>query len=258
MDDDELATLLKNDRYPRSSKYSARWLVDNVMGPHPLWQAEALTDVMRLEPGMRVLDLGCGTALTSIFLAKEFGVEVWATDLWIKPDDNLQRVLDAGVEDQVHPIHAEAHTLPFAANFFDAAISIGAYHYFGTDDLYLGYLTSFLKPGAQLGIVQPGLAEELPTLPPPGLEPFWHWDFCAWHSPTWWQNHWTKTGLVTVELADRLPNGWQDWLQWNQACDADTTSPQWEAQMLQTDAGHHLGFTRVVAHRKELSEAGAQ
>ena len=35
-----------------------------------------------LEPGMRVLDLGCGKGLSSIFLAKEFGVQVWAADLW--------------------------------------------------------------------------------------------------------------------------------------------------------------------------------
>ena len=96
--------LLKNERYPRSAKYSPRWVVDAAMGPNPLWQAEALADVMPLDPGMRVLDMGCGTALSSIFLAKELGVEVWATDLWIKPDENLRRMAEADVEDQVHPI----------------------------------------------------------------------------------------------------------------------------------------------------------
>ena len=29
---------------------------------------------MELEPGMRVLDMGCGKAISSIFLAKEFDV----------------------------------------------------------------------------------------------------------------------------------------------------------------------------------------
>jgi len=37
---------------------------------------------------MRVLDLGCGKALSSIFLAKEYGTQVWATDLWISATDN--------------------------------------------------------------------------------------------------------------------------------------------------------------------------
>jgi len=191
VDDAELDVLLRNERYPRSAGYSARWMVDGGMGPNPVWQAEALTDFMRLEPGMRVLDMGCGTALSSIFLAKEFGVEVWATDLWVKPDENLRRVAEAQVEDQVHPIHAEAHALPFAEDFFDALIS-----------------------------------------------------------PAWWRRHWEKTGLVTVEVADRLPDGWRDWLQWNEACDhANGTPAQEEAQMLHTDNGQSLGLTRLTAHR---------
>lgn len=78
--DDELQQKLTLARYPRSGRYSARWLMDNNMGPNPIWLAEALAEVMPLRAGARVLDMGCGTALTSIFLAREFGVQVWATD----------------------------------------------------------------------------------------------------------------------------------------------------------------------------------
>ena len=45
--------------------------------------------------GAHVLDLGCGRAITSIFLAKEFDLQVWATDLWIGPDNNWRRVQEA-------------------------------------------------------------------------------------------------------------------------------------------------------------------
>lgn len=250
MDDDELDVLLRNERYPRSAGYSARWMVDGAMGPNPVWQAEALAEVMALESGLRVLDLGCGSALSSIFLAKEFGVEVWAADLWVKPDENLARIAAAGVEDRVHPVFAEAHALPFAEGFFDALVSVGAYHYFGTDDLYLGYCSSFVNPGGQIGIIQPGLDAEYDPLPPRHLEPYWKWDFCAWHSPDWWRRQWEKTGLVTVDVADRLPHGWRDWLQWNEACDLDSGTPgREEARMLRTDAGQTLGFTRVVSRR---------
>ncbi|WP_344161557.1 SAM-dependent methyltransferase [Kribbella yunnanensis] len=252
MDDAAPARLLRNGRYPRAAGYSGRWMVDGGMGPNPVWQAEALSEVMSLGAGMRVLDMGCGTALSSIFLAREFGVEVWATDLWVKPDENLRRVREAGVEQLVHPVYAEAHALPFAEGFFDALVSIGAYHYFGTDDLYLGYYSRFVKPGGQIGIVQPGLVEEYEALPPPHLAPYWKWDFCAWHSAGWWRRHWEKTGLVTVEVADRLPEGWRDWLQWNEACDQDGGLPaQEEAQMLRVDGGQTLGLTRVVARRKD-------
>lgn len=60
------------------------------MGPNALWLIEALTEVMPIERGMRILDLGCGTALTSIFLAKEFDAEVWATDLWTEASANQE------------------------------------------------------------------------------------------------------------------------------------------------------------------------
>ena len=84
-----------------------------------------------------MLDLGCGRALTSIFLAREYGVRVTAADLWIKPTENWERIQAAGCADMVTPVFAEAHDLPFADGYFDAIVSIDAYHYFGTDDLYL-------------------------------------------------------------------------------------------------------------------------
>jgi cyclopropane fatty-acyl-phospholipid synthase-like methyltransferase len=219
------------------------------MGPNVLWITEALCQVLDLRPGQRVLDLGCGKALSSIFLAREFGVRVWAADLWIAPEDNARRVAAAGLEAQVFPLRVEAHALPFAPRFFEAVVSLDAYHYFGTDELYLGWhLLKHLRPGAQLGLVVPGLRQEFTGGVPPHLQPYWTWEFWSFHSPRWWRRHWAKTGLVTVERADWLPEGWQSWLAW---CDythqsglvADTT----EADMLRADAGRYLGFTRLVA-----------
>ena len=108
---------------------------------------------------MRVLDLGCGRAMSSIFLRREFGVQVWATDLWFSASENLQRIRDAGVEDGVFPIHADARSLPFAAEFFDAIVSIDSFIYYGTDDLYLNYLARFVKPGGPVGIAGAGLMQ---------------------------------------------------------------------------------------------------
>lgn len=92
-------------------------------GPNPLWLAEGLSEVMPFPAGMRVLDLGCGKAASSIFLAKEFGATVWAADLWVTPSENFRRIEGAGVAERVLPIHAEAHSLPFAENYFDAIVS---------------------------------------------------------------------------------------------------------------------------------------
>jgi cyclopropane fatty-acyl-phospholipid synthase-like methyltransferase len=40
------------------------------------------------------MDLGCGKAITTIFLVQEFRLQVWATDLWVSaalPHQNLTR-----------------------------------------------------------------------------------------------------------------------------------------------------------------------
>jgi cyclopropane fatty-acyl-phospholipid synthase-like methyltransferase len=252
---DELRFRLEKPAFPRSSAYSAEWLFDTMMGPNVLWLAEWASRAISLRPGMRVLDLGCGKAASSIFLAKEFGVTVWAVDLWIKPSDNLQRIEAAGLADRVMPIYAEAHTLPFAEDYFDAIVSFDAYHYFGTDDLYLGYVSKFIGPGGRLCIVVPGLTRELPDGPPESLRPYWECEFCSFHSPGWWRRHWSKTGLLEIELADSLADGWQLWAEWNECCaeagaglDGGSVAAR-EAQMLRTDQGQTLAFTRIIARR---------
>ncbi|MBT6144831.1 MAG: methyltransferase domain-containing protein, partial [Gemmatimonadetes bacterium] len=202
--------MLYNDRFPRSVRYDQAWALDHSMGPNVLWLAEWLAEGMSLKPGMRVLDLGCGKALSSIFLAKEFDLEVWATDLWIGATENLGRITEAGAE-RVYPVHADAHSLPFADGFFDAAVSLDAYHYFGTDDLYIERFSRLVKTGGQLGIVSPGTQYELDGDVPAHLQPYWVWDFCSFHSPAWWKQHWEKSGQVDVQCADFLADGWRHW-----------------------------------------------
>ena len=115
---------LVSERFPRSSQYHPEWVIASASGAaNALWMTEWLAMALDLRPGMRVLDLGCGRASSSIFLRREFGVQVWATDLWFSVSENIQRIRDAGVEDGVFPIHADARSLPFAAEFFDAIVS---------------------------------------------------------------------------------------------------------------------------------------
>src|ERR1700690_4006242 len=106
---------LASDRFPLSAKYHPEWVVASASGgANPLWLAEYLAETLDLRPGMRVLDLGCGRAASSIFLHREFGVQVWAIDLWCDASENGTRIRDAGVEDGVFPLRADARSLPFA------------------------------------------------------------------------------------------------------------------------------------------------
>ena len=243
--------------FPRSAGYDTDWVLENSMGPDVLLLTEFLAQAMDLQPGMRILDLGCGRAISSIFLAREFDLQVWAADLWVPPAENWQRILQAQVADRVFPIYAESHALPFAHDFFDAIVSIDSYHYFGTDDMYLGNnFVQFVRPGGQLGIVVPGLVQEWPDGDVPGhLQPYWNFEMNSLHSPDWWLHHWAKSGLVNVELADLMPGGWKHWLDSILALAPIGNVPgcEEEAEMLRVDAGRNLGFTRMVARRNPAS-----
>ncbi len=219
------------------------------MGPNVLWLTEALSEKMELRPGMRLLDLGCGRAMSSVFLAREFGVKVCAADLWIKPAENWQTICEAGLEDEIFPVHTEAHQLPFAEGYFDAIVSVDAYHYFGTNDLYAGYIAQFLGHGGQLGIVVPGLREELSREIPAALKPHWDWEFGSFHSPAWWKRHWEKTGQLQVQNADLLPGGHEFWERWDELCLALGKSDGTEMRLLQADEDELLGFSRVIARK---------
>ncbi len=251
---DELRQLLWRDEYPRSGTYDPQWILDNQMGLNPLWLTEWLCGGIALRPGMRVLDLGCGKALSSIFLAKEYDVQVWATDLWIDADDNRARIEAAGLADRVFPIQADARSLPFAHDLFDAVVSVDAYIYFGTGDLYLDYMHRFVRPGGTIAIAAPGFMREIGEQLPEHLRPFWSQECWSWHTLDWWRWHWARTGLVGVTVVDTMPGGVEPWLQWKKARVAagdDCESLQTDIRVMEADRGRYMGFIRMIGRRKQ-------
>ncbi len=256
-----LHELLANENFPLSNKYDPQWVLDNEMGPNALWLTEWLTRDMDLRPGMRVLDMGCGGCLSSVFLAREFGVEVWATDLWISATDNWQRIREAGLEDRIFPIHAEAHALPYAQKFFDAIVCVDSYMYYGTDDMYLNRFVKFLKTGGQIGIVIPsivrdfenGQVPEYLTRRTPSGGRFWNPAECfSFHPPDWWRRHLGQTELLDDLEVSIVPDGWRDWLQFELAkVAAGTNRNDDEVPALEADQGQYLGVIQITARRKE-------
>ncbi len=188
--------------------------------------------------------------MSSIFLRREFGVQVWATDLWFSASENIQRIRDAEVDDGVFPLHADARSLPFAENFFDAIVCIDSFIYYGTDDLYLNYLARFVKPGGQIGIAGAGLMREIEGAVPDHLQAWWEPSLWCLHSAAWWRRHWERTGIINIELADTMPDGWQHWLDWHRAIAPDNET---EIAALAADRGDYLGYVRVVGRRREAA-----
>jgi cyclopropane fatty-acyl-phospholipid synthase-like methyltransferase len=242
-------TRFVSGRFPRSSAYHPDWIAASVSGgANSLRLTEWLTEKLDLRPGMRVLDLGCGRAASSIFLHREFGVQVWATDLWFDPAENLERIRDAGMENAVFPIHADARSLPFEKEFFDAVVSIDSFVYYGTDDHYLNYLARFVKPGGAIAIAGAGLMQEIEGAVPEHLRKWWEPGMWCLHSAGWWKRHWERTGIVKVEVADHMPEGWKEWLEWHCTICPDNAT---EIQAVEADAGRYLGYVRAIGRRRE-------
>ena len=247
-------------RFPRSNTYDIEWVLANRMGPNALWLMESLAEQLPLQPGMRVLDLGCGRATTSIFLAREFGVQVVAADLWVDPSENWTRVKQADLGTHILPVRVEAHDLPFASGSFDAIVSVDAFHYFGTDDLYLDTILELIEPGGRIGIVVPACTEEAETVLE-HLKKAWWPDYRSFHGPAWWRRHWERAEVVEVERCDLIEEGWSDWLHWIQVCKASgIPAPDGEFvdsgdDLLEADQGRTIGFTRMIARRLDQPPA---
>ena len=143
-------------------KYKQFFTKEYLMGPNSF---RLLDELVRRSPEDvrydRTLDLGCGYALTSLFVANETGAKyVYAFDLWISATENYERIRDNGLEDKIIPIHGDAMNLPFAQDYFDTVISVDAYHYFGCKaGVFADKILPFVKENGHVMIAVPGLKE---------------------------------------------------------------------------------------------------
>lgn len=65
----------------RVDKYKDLFTDQFLMGPNSVRLLDEMLEKSQIPEGQRVLDLGCGKGLTSLFLAKETKAQVYATDL---------------------------------------------------------------------------------------------------------------------------------------------------------------------------------
>ena len=227
----------------KTSKYNKDFINENMMGPNSMLILEELLENVKLEKGMKVLDLGCGRGLTSVFLAKEYGVTVYAADLWISATDNYKRFQAMDVDELVIPIHAEAHELPFANEYFDAIISVDSYHYFGANDEYFEkHMRPLLKKGGIVALAFPGMKYELHNNVPEEMKGFWLQDALeTWHSIPWWKEKLEKS-LDSIELKEIscFDSAWEDWL------GTDNPYAIEDRQMMATDAGRYMNLISIT------------
>ena len=112
---------------------------------------ELVAGKLDLEPGMRVLDVGCGWGSFAIHAAREHDVNVVGITLSeLQAVRARERVAEAGLADRVEIRLQDYRELPPAS--FDAISSIGMSEHVGESqiDVYASTLFSLLRPGGKI------------------------------------------------------------------------------------------------------------
>ena len=236
--------------YIKSGKYQTHDLMKRIMGPNPLKLEEELLIGHKIKDGAVVCDLGSGQGLTSVFLAKEYGFKVYATDLWSDPCENARFFEMMGLcEEQIVPVKADATDLPFEKDFFDAVVSTDSYNYFGRDTHYLDdKLLPFIKSGGYIYITVPGMKKDCHDNLPQELLLSWTPEQLDYiHDIDYWTNIVSacrNAEVVSIKEMESNEECWNDWLmQENEYAVGDRKA-------MYAGGGKYLNFIAIVLQKK--------
>jgi arsenite methyltransferase len=130
-----------------------RFLLGDSFHPGGLQLTGQLGRMLGLGPASRVLDVACGKGTTAVFLAKEFGCEVFAIDFG-EQNVAAARSLAQGeqVDSRVQFEPGDAENLPFADEAFDAVICECAFCTFPDKVASAREFFRVLRKGGHVGI----------------------------------------------------------------------------------------------------------
>jgi cyclopropane fatty-acyl-phospholipid synthase-like methyltransferase len=119
--------------------------------------SERLTDLMteklKVGPGDRVLDVGCGTGAPAIRLAKSTGAAVVGiTNSPVQTEAAIRQAQDAGMGDQVTFRCEDATVLQCPARSFDAVLMIESIFHLPDRVEALRQVAGVLKPGGRVAV----------------------------------------------------------------------------------------------------------
>jgi SAM-dependent methyltransferase len=200
-----LATMTREVMYDRG----------RMMAPGGLYLAQQMSHALGLQPGQRVLDLGCGRGQSSAFLAARHDVDVVSVDAWIDVGLRRHEARRWGVEHRITSLQADFRRgLPAGIGAFDHIFCMQAFHCFGAAAWAPSYVASLLRPGGQLCLAQTCFDREVAPLPPVFRDTDgWRSDYGSYHSPSWWRRHLESRGELEVTHCEELPDGdvlWED------------------------------------------------
>lgn len=251
--------------YERSARYTD---LDNIYaqcsGPGGLRLSDFMAQKMGLQPGARLLDVGCNRGVQSCFLAREYGAQVIAIDPW---DDRMdgepmvehsrRNAADWGVS---HSVLAQKIGVPdthFASASFDFALSTTALEMVRGLDGEEGYLRCLqeilrvLKPGGVFGLGEP-MHLDVPL--PEDLEPYvsqaeFPWKECFRDIQSTVAD--VRTAGFEILDAAYAPDAWSWWQEYARHDPFCKNAPDEDPRTLAVDNGRWTSFGYVIARKPE-------
>jgi SAM-dependent methyltransferase len=135
---------------------ASRKLEATYQTPDVIAQRAATLDVLALQAGERVVDVGAGPGLLAAEMATQVGPDGRVIGLDLS-DSMLalsrQRSADLGVSGRLSFLKADAVRLPFADSVFDVAVSTQVYEYVPDVPAALAEVYRVLRPGGRVLIL---------------------------------------------------------------------------------------------------------
>ena len=223
---------------------SAMW------GPNALRLSEELASHIKITSDMRILDLGCGTGLSTMFLVEEYGAQVFAADLYALPTENYERFKALKIADKAIPILADAtKELPFAKGYFDILFSVDAYMHFGHTEGMLATMASYVKKGGYIAISIAGLKKDFNGKIPVEMQPFFAIKEVEeqMRGIDWWTDLWCKEAGVEIISISEMKCHKQAWDEYLATRNPAIEEEKFDLDMMKAEGGKYYNTIQLIA-----------
>ena len=233
-----------------SDPKNLEFLNSALWGPNGMRQAEELASHLNIKSNMRVLDLGCGPGLSTLYLVRNHGVEVFAADLYMTPTENLERFIKLGIADKAIPMLVDAtKDLPFAERFFDILFSVDAYMHFGFTEGMLAKMASYVKKGGYIAVAIHGLKKDFNGKVPEEMKRFLDNEEAAEQvrGIDWWTDLWSKEAGVEIISISEMKCHKQAWEEYLASRNPNKEDEKWDLDMMEAEGGKYYNTIQLIA-----------
>lgn len=215
---------------------------ERMMGPDSYIIINELLENKATDEKIRILDLGCGKELTSIYMAEKYkNAEIFAVDLWVEPKENYIFFKEQKLDNRIIPLNCSAENLPFAEEYFDMVVSVDSYHYFGLEKDFFKYnIKPLLKENGEIYIAVPGIKKDYEIVPKDLEHHISEEDFKLFKSINYWENLLAKD-LKEIKIKEMqcYDEAWQSWLS------SDNPYAVEDIELLKADNGKYLNLISI-------------